>query len=242
MISEVNYHPEDPSFAALAISPTLEASDLEFVEIHNPGDASVSLTNWRLRGEVDFDFLPSSSIAAGQTIVLVSFSPADTVTASAFRTHYGTGSGVTLVGPFSGRLSNSFGRVELEQPGTPPADNPTLIPRITSDELLYDDSGPWDPSADGLGNSLSRVEANESGNSPLSWQGDAPTPGAFSVPTPPPFLLGDTNQDGVVDFADIPSFISILQDGGFLDEADINGDGVVDFADISFFIELLIAQ
>ena len=62
------------------------------------------------------------------------------------------------------------------------------------------------------------------------------------MPTPPPFLLGDTNQDGVVDFADIPSFISILQDGGFLDEADINGDGVVDFADISFFIELLIAQ
>ena len=64
--------------------------------------------------------------------------------------------------------------------------------------------------------------------------------GAFELAAPA-FLLGDVNQDGVVDFSDIPSFISILQDGGFLDEADINGDGVVDFADISFFIDLLIA-
>jgi len=62
------------------------------------------------------------------------------------------------------------------------------------------------------------------------------------VETPPPFLLGDTNQDGVVDFSDIPSFISILQSGTFLDEADVNGDGVVDFSDISFFVALLQAQ
>ena len=48
--------------------------------------------------------------------------------------------------------------------------------------------------------------------------------------------------DGVVDFSDIPSFISVLQSGDFLDEADINGDGVVDVADIPFFIDLLIAQ
>ena len=202
----------------------------------------MSLTNWRLRGEVDYDFVPGSSIEGGQTILLVSFSPANAVMASAFRAHYGIGNDVALVGAFSGKLSNSFGRVELEQPGTPPADNPTLIPRITSDEVLYDDSGLWDSSADGLGNSLSRIDVNESGNLPLSWQGDVPTPGAFTVPTPPPFLLGDSNQDGVVNFSDIPVFISILQSGEFLDEADINGDGVVDFADISFFIDLLIAQ
>ena len=56
------------------------------------------------------------------------------------------------------------------------------------------------------------------------------------------FLLGDVNQDTVVDFADIPPFISILQAGSFLDEADCNRDAVVDFADISFFIDLLSAQ
>ena len=65
--------------------------------------------------------------------------------------------------------------------------------------------------------------------------------GAFEF-APSTFVLGDTNQDGVVDFSDIPSFISILQSGNFLDEADINGDGVVDFDDISFFVALLQAQ
>lgn len=65
--------------------------------------------------------------------------------------------------------------------------------------------------------------------------------GAFELAASP-FLLGDTNQDGIVNFADIPSFISILQNGTFLDEADINGDGVVNFGDISFFIDLLLNQ
>jgi hypothetical protein len=59
---------------------------------------------------------------------------------------------------------------------------------------------------------------------------------------PPAFLLGDVNQDGAIDFADIPAFIAILQAGGFLDEADINEDGIVDFADIPAFIDLLVAQ
>ena len=65
--------------------------------------------------------------------------------------------------------------------------------------------------------------------------------GAYEF-APSAFVLGDVNQDGIVDFSDIPSFISALQAGEFLDEADINGDGVVDFADISFFIELLLSQ
>jgi len=65
--------------------------------------------------------------------------------------------------------------------------------------------------------------------------------GSFEF-SPSAFLLGDVNQDGIVDFSDISPFISILQAGGFLDEADVNRDGVVDFADISFFIDLLIAQ
>ena len=52
-------------------------------------------------------------------------------------------------------------------------------------------------------------------------------------------LLGDANQDGVVDFSDIPAFIAILAAGDFLDEADVNQDGAVDFLDIPGFIEIL---
>ncbi len=52
-------------------------------------------------------------------------------------------------------------------------------------------------------------------------------------------LLGDCDLNGVVNFADIPAFISILASGNFLDQADCNQDGVVSFADIPAFIAIL---
>ena len=53
------------------------------------------------------------------------------------------------------------------------------------------------------------------------------------------FVLGDANQDGEVNFDDISTFISLLADSNFLNEADTNRDGTVDFDDISSFITLL---
>ena len=103
--------------------------------------------------------------------------------------------------------------------------------------MVYDDLAPW-ADADGSGQLLERDDFSANGNFASSWVAAAPTPGVFGDE----FLLGDANQDGVFDFLDIPSFISVLQSGVFLDEADINGDGVVDFSDISFFIDLLSAQ
>ena len=55
-------------------------------------------------------------------------------------------------------------------------------------------------------------------------------------------ILGDVNQDGVVDFSDIPAFIAVLQAGTFLEEADTNSDGEVNFADIPVFIAILSAS
>ena len=52
-------------------------------------------------------------------------------------------------------------------------------------------------------------------------------------------LLGDVNQDGVVDFFDISPFIALLSSGEYLAEADVNEDGSVNFFDISPFIALL---
>ena len=54
-------------------------------------------------------------------------------------------------------------------------------------------------------------------------------------------LLGDVDQDGVVNFLDIASFIVILTNGPYLAEADCNEDGVVDFLDIDPFIAILTA-
>ena len=55
----------------------------------------------------------------------------------------------------------------------------------------------------------------------------------------PTVLLGDCNQDGIVNFTDISFFIDVLQSVGFLAEADCNEDGVVNFSDIPAFIAIL---
>ena len=52
-------------------------------------------------------------------------------------------------------------------------------------------------------------------------------------------ILGDVNQDGVVNFLDISLFISVLSSGEFQAEADCNEDGEVSFLDIAPFIEIL---
>ena len=52
-------------------------------------------------------------------------------------------------------------------------------------------------------------------------------------------LIGDANLDGVVNFLDIPSFISILSTGDYLGQADTNQDGDVNFLDIGPLVALL---
>lgn len=62
--------------------------------------------------------------------------------------------------------------------------------------------------------------------------------GTFSAPV----LLGDVDGNGVIEFADIPPFIAILQAGTFNAQADTNQDGSVTFDDIPPFIDILTMQ
>lgn len=65
------------------------------------------------------------------------------------------------------------------------------------------------------------------------------TVGYFRVFVSQTILLGDCNQDGVVNFRDIIPFILILASDDYLAEADTNEDGVVNFPDIRLFIVYL---
>ena len=238
VISEVNYHPDSPSSAALAIDPLLTDNDLEYIEIANPTSSAIDLTNWRVRGEADFDFAAGTSLAAGAAIVLVSFDPSLAINANklaAFEAHYGIGSGVAIVGGLSATLSNGTGRVSLQQPDTP--DLLGVIPHVVVDELVYDDLAPW-PDADGTGLVLERDDVSASGLLSGSWTAVAPTPGIFDHD----FLCGDINQDGFVTFLDIAPFIDLLTNDTFQVEADFNNDGLVTFLDIAGLIDKLTAQ
>lgn len=199
LITEVHYHPVDPTPAELAIDATLTASDFEFVEVHNPTSATVSLQDWQLRGGVDYDF-DNITVAAGATILVLRFNPdaaENSTRVALFRNHHGINSGVTLVGGYDGSLSNSFARVELQQPDTPDPVDPTIIPHVTADEVLYDDLAPW-ADADGNGQSLQRVAGNVTGNLASNWNGAAPTPGSVSLIAAAPQVTSMIRDEGGV--------------------------------------------
>lgn len=175
VINEVNYHPDNPSAAALAIEPSLTDDDLEFIEIFNPTDSAIDLTDWRIRGETDYDFVAGSTLGAGSTIVVIPFDPDDVLNANklaAFMAHYGINSAYHLVGGMSEPLSNNSGRISLQQPDTPSVD---LTPRVVVDEVVYDDLAPW-ANADGSGQSLNRNGYQTNGNLASSWDAATPTP------------------------------------------------------------------
>ena len=52
-------------------------------------------------------------------------------------------------------------------------------------------------------------------------------------------LIGDVNQDGVVDLLDVAPFVELLNSGEFQIEGDINGDGEITLLDVGPFVDLI---
>ena len=126
--------------------------------------------------------------------------------------------------PLLGALANNGGPTQTHAllPGSPAIDS-------GSNALAVDQNG-IPLSTDQRGAGFDRIQNNGSGVSRVDI-------GAFEGV----FLLGDVNQDGMVNFDDISPFISLLAGNEFLNQADVNRDGLVDFDDISSFISLLAA-
>ncbi len=176
--------------------------DLEFIELFNTTTSAIDLSNWRISGGADLVFPAGRTIGAQQTLVVVRFDPADTAKAGAFRTHYGIGAGVTLVGPYGpGVLDNGGEAIRLEQPDEPPVTQPELIPYLLVDQVKYDDDAPWPGTPDGQGDSLTRLATTAFGDFATSWDGANPTPGStnFVSNYPPTITAIDDqtiNEDG----------------------------------------------
>ena len=158
MISEVHYSGSQPSAPALSIAPNLTANDLEFIELYNPTDLPISLSQWRLRGGIDKDFAEGTDLAPDQVLLVVSFDASDPGNAnqvSALRIQYDIEENVSLSGGYSGSLSNGGEVVRLERL----FEGPVAASRIQEDEVLYDDLAPWPTAADGGGSSLQRLRS-----------------------------------------------------------------------------------
>lgn len=151
-------------------------TDLEFVELFNPASTAVSLAQWRLRGDVDYNFLPAESIPAAGVLVVTPFAPNDTAKADAFRSAYGLGLSVVFAGPWdTGDHLSTNGKVTLYRAETPPPAEPYFIPLTIEDESNYRGTGNGWPDTT-AGASLNRLLRGNA-SAPGSWFADTPTPG-----------------------------------------------------------------
>ena len=172
VLSEIMYHPA----SVLGVSK----DDLEYIEIHNTTNAAVDLTNWRIDGDIHFDFAAGTSLAANARMVILPFNPAKSENAERlqlFRNTYGLAQSAVLFGGYAGHLDDGGGTVRLLRPDSPPAEEPNFIPHVLEDGVVFDDSGSWLVAADGGGRSLTRGDGPNWGFDPTSWTAELPTAG-----------------------------------------------------------------
>jgi len=180
VIDELMYHP-----AKLMYHPANE-TDAEYIELYNPTASRIYMENsvgsWRLDGGVDYTFPLNTSIPAGGRLIIVGFDPyVEAGLLAEFIAAYNTGpltAGVDITGPWAGNLSNAGERLAIEMPEA--ADMPgDPACWVIVDEVIYADVSPWSETADGAGDVLQRIFADQyhSGNDPDNWQAALPTPG-----------------------------------------------------------------
>jgi hypothetical protein len=174
MIDELMYHPANDG-------------DQEYIELYNPTANPIYLENtegpWRLDGAVDYTFEGNTAIRSGGRLIIVGFDPsAEAGLLAAFIASYNTGpftAGIDIVGPWTGNISNNGERLTLKKPHAP--DQPgDPVYWVIVDEVIYADVSPWPVTADGSGDVLQRINADQhhSGNDPDNWKDAPPTPGS----------------------------------------------------------------
>lgn len=135
IISEIMYHPSEPTPDERAMG-WQQLEEFQYLILRNVGTTILSLAGMSLSEGISFNVenVPASLLTAGASIAIVKNS-------AAFLYRYG--SGIPILGQFSGDLSKEGERLILRSA------NGTILHFIE-----YDDTAPWPRDADGLGYSL----------------------------------------------------------------------------------------
>ena len=120
----------------------------EFVELFNASDTPADLSNWTLRGAIDYQFPSGTNIQANGFIV-VAEDPATLL--SKF--------GVVGLGPYAGKLNNDGERLKLEDASG-----------ATVDDVTYGVGFPWPSASRGKGASMELINAHLDNDLGSSWR------------------------------------------------------------------------
>lgn len=174
-------------FSEVHYSPAGGDSSLEYIELHNLFSIDIDLSNWRLRGDADFDF-PEGTVLGGGEYLVIAADPAALAVATGY---------TTALGPLSGMLSNGGGRLRLYNnnrsfrtlPGGTGSDGEISNEqegRRIMDEIEYDDQFPWPVGADGSGATLAK-RRTDGGSEAMNWMASIQVNGSPGTEQPLPF-------------------------------------------------------
>jgi hypothetical protein len=183
VVTEINYHPTDPTAAELAVNPVFSDNDFEFFEVKNIGSTPIDLGGAKMTAGVQFTFSGNNAITlAPGAFALVAANP------QAFTARYGAT--ITPLGPWMGDLSNGGEQLVLKA-----ANDSTIL------SFTYD--GDWYSGPDGNGTTLAIYDPLAAGaayGAKANWRSSAAlggSPGA-NEPNLPPTVLAGSDVSGPV--------------------------------------------
>jgi len=176
VINEIMYNPASGNQAE------------EYIELYNITSKPVALYDsaeglpWKFTDGIDYTFpdYPGLTIPGNKYVLIVKDVPA-------YISAYGTPpSGVLVLGPYTGSLSNGGEKLELSMPGD--EDEFGTRHYIRVDRVNYSDGSHhndapneidlWPVEADAGGKSLTRKVSSDYGNDPDNWEAAEPSPGS----------------------------------------------------------------
>lgn len=165
-------------FNELMYNPPGEEA-MEWIELHNQMSVDVDLSNWTLEGGVDYAIPPGTILAGGEYLVIAA-SPDEMAAESGLD---------TVLGPYSGRISNGGEQLELR--------NHT---RRLMNVVQFDDGGElgstWESGPDGTGATLAKRNEQAGSAAPEDWTTSAQMGGTPGRPNFQP--VGSLQHDLLV--------------------------------------------
>jgi len=162
-VTEINYHPHDPTAAELAVDPTLIPDTFEFIELQNIGIEPIELPGVRFTDGVSFDFSDGAikTLDPGQFAVVVR-------DAAGFAVRYGAE--VPVAGQYALGLDRGGEQITLTD-----AFGGTIV------SFTYNGDGNWPDRPEGKGSTLEITDPAADPDNDDNWRGSSEfggTPGA----------------------------------------------------------------